>query len=125
MTRASMTRRIVWLILAVTGLALGVWPAIAQQSTTTPPAPPKQEEEPFWAVGRPKSGAGAQMAPVPAFPIPTPADKLPVSKIKVPPGFNVEIYAAEVFDARPAPGRQGNGVRQLAVRRGQDLRSRG
>src|SRR5499426_1680661 len=100
MTRASMTRRIVWLILAVTGLALGVWPAIAQQSTTTPPEPPKQEEEPFWAVGRPKSGAGAQMAPVPAFPIPTPADKLPLSKIKVPPGFKVEIYAAEVFDAR-------------------------
>ena len=72
MTRASMTRRILWLILGVSGLALGVWPAIAQQSTTTPAEPPKQEEEPFWAVGRPKSGAGAQMAPVPAFPIPTP-----------------------------------------------------
>ena len=100
MTRASMTRRILWLILGVSGLALGVWPAIAQQSTTTPAEPPKQEEEPFWAVGRPKSGAGAQMAPVPAFPIPTPADKLPISKIKVPPGFKVEIYAAEVFDAR-------------------------
>src|SRR5262245_65420916 len=100
MTRASMTRRILWLILGVSGLALGVWPAIAQQSTTTPAEPPKQEEEPFWAVGRPKSGAGAQMAPVPAFPIPTPADKLPIAKIKVPSGFKVEVYAAEILDAR-------------------------
>jgi hypothetical protein len=81
-----MTRRIVWLIVAVTGLALVAWPAIAQQ--TTPPAePPKQEEVPFWAIGRPQAGPGAQMAPVPAFPIPTPADKLPLAKMKVPPGF--------------------------------------
>jgi hypothetical protein len=29
MVGASMTRRIVWLIFAVTGLALGAWPAIA------------------------------------------------------------------------------------------------
>src|SRR5262245_5145924 len=100
MTRASMTRRILWLILGVSGLALGVWPAIAQQTTTPPASPPKQEEEPFWAIGRPKSGPGAAMAPVPAFPIPTPADKLPIAKMKLPPGFKVEIYAAEVFDAR-------------------------
>ncbi len=66
-----MTRRIAWLIVAVTGLALVAWPAIAQQPTTPPAEPPKQEEEPFWAIGRPKTGPGAQMAPVPAFPIPT------------------------------------------------------
>ncbi|HSB41644.1 MAG TPA: sorbosone dehydrogenase family protein, partial [Methylomirabilota bacterium] len=92
-----MTRRIASLIVAVTGLALVAGPAGAQ---TPAPAPPKQEEEPFWAVGRPKSGPGAQMAPVPAFPIPTPADKLPIAKMKLPPGFKVEIFAAEVFDAR-------------------------
>jgi glucose/arabinose dehydrogenase len=97
--RASKTRRIARLIVAVTGLALAAWPAIAQQ-TTTPPAQPKQEEVPFWAIGRPQSGPGAQMAPVPAFPIPPTADKLPLSKIKVPPGFKVEIFASEVFDAR-------------------------
>src|SRR4029077_13666344 len=100
MIRASTTRRIVWSIVAVTGLALGVWPAIAQQTTTPPAEPPKQEEEPFWAIGRPKSGAGAQMAPVPAFPIPTPADKLPIAKMKVPPGFKVEVFASEALDAR-------------------------
>jgi glucose/arabinose dehydrogenase len=40
------------------------------------------------------------MAPVPAFPIPTPADKLPIAKMKVPPGFKVEVFASEVLDAR-------------------------
>ncbi len=35
---------------------------------------------------------------MPAFPIATPADKLP--KMKLPPGFKVEVYAANVLDAR-------------------------
>src|SRR5262249_61526052 len=66
-------------------------PALAQK---------KEEEPPFWAIGRPKTGPGAQMAPVPAFPVPTPADKLPIAKMKVPEGFKVEVYAAEILDAR-------------------------
>ena len=80
MTHASMARRIGSLIVAVAGLALCAWPVIAQQST--PPAEPPKEEVPFWAIGRPQAGAGAQMAPVPAFPIPTAADKLPIAKMK-------------------------------------------
>jgi len=56
------------------------------------------------------------MAPVPAFPIPTPADKLPIAKMKVPLGFKVELYAANVFDARGLrQGGQGHRLRQLAV----------
>jgi glucose/arabinose dehydrogenase len=86
--------------MACAALVLFVWPAIAQQTTQTPPPAPKAEEVPFWAIGRPKSGPGAAMAPVPAFPIATPADKLPIAKIKVPPGFKVEVYAANVLDAR-------------------------
>ena len=41
-------------------------------------AEPKKEEVPFWAIGKPTAGPGATMAPVPALPIPTAADKLPV-----------------------------------------------
>ena len=67
-------------------------PGLAQQA---PPA-----EEPGWAKGRPKAGAGAQLAPVPAFPIPTAPDKLPTSKFKLPPGFKVETWASGVLDAR-------------------------
>ncbi|MGP0095095.1 MAG: PQQ-dependent sugar dehydrogenase [Xanthobacteraceae bacterium] len=58
------------------------------------------EDTPFWAVGRPDAGAGAKMAPVPALPVPTPADKLPIAKLKVPPGFKVEVWASNILDAR-------------------------
>lgn len=61
----------------------------------TPPA-----EEPGWAKGRPKTDTAMKMAPVPAFPIPTPADQLPVKKLKLPPGFKVEVWASGVLDAR-------------------------
>lgn len=65
------------------------------------PAKPAAEEEPFWAIGRPKTNADAmKMAPVPAFPIPTAADKLPIKKIKLPPGFKVEVWASNILDAR-------------------------
>ena len=60
----------------------------------------KPAEEPFWGVGRPKGDATANMAPVPSFPIPTAADKLPISKMKLPPGFKVEVYASDILDAR-------------------------
>jgi glucose/arabinose dehydrogenase len=60
----------------------------------------KAEEEPGWAKGRPKAGAGATLAPVPAFPLPTPADQLPLAKIKLPPGFKAEVWASGVLDAR-------------------------
>ena len=71
-------------------LMLATFAAFAQQ-----PA-----EEPFWAKGRPKTDTAMKMAPVPAFPIPTAADKLPLSKIKLPPGFKAEVWASGILDAR-------------------------
>ncbi len=59
-----------------------------------------QEPEPGWAKGRPKTETAMKMAPVPAFPIPTAADKLPTNKFKLPPGFKVETWASGVLDAR-------------------------
>ncbi len=58
----------------------------------------KQEEVPFWAVGKPKTGPGSQMAPVAAPPIPTAPDKLP--QLKVPAGFKVEVFQSGILDAR-------------------------
>jgi glucose/arabinose dehydrogenase len=60
----------------------------------------KEAEEPFWAKGRPKTDTAMKMAPVPAFPIPTAADKLPVAKMKLPPGFKAEVWASGILDAR-------------------------
>lgn len=62
--------------------------------------PPKKEEVPFWAVGMPKNDTASKMAPVPSFPIPTAADKLPLSKLKLPPGFTAEVWASGILDAR-------------------------
>ncbi len=76
---------------------------MAQEKAKPAPAPakPAAEEEPFWAIGRPKASSDAmKMAPVPAFPVPTAADKLPVKKIKLPPGFKVEVWASNILDAR-------------------------
>jgi hypothetical protein len=96
--------------LALAGFGCGILTASAQQKDAAKPAPKaaapapkaeaKKEEEPFWAVGRPKGDATAKMAPVPALPIATAADQLPVKKIKLPPGFKVEVYQAGVLDAR-------------------------
>jgi len=58
------------------------------------------QEEPGWAKGRPKTDVAMKMAPVPAFPLPTPADQLPVKKFKLPPGFKAEVWASGVLDAR-------------------------
>jgi glucose/arabinose dehydrogenase len=64
-------------------------------------------DEPGWAKGRPKTETAMKMAPVPAFPVPTPADQLPTKKLKVPPGFKVETWASGILDARGL--RQGPG----------------
>ena len=58
----------------------------------------KKEEVPFWAIGRPESGPGNKLAPVPAPPIPTAKDKLP--QLSVPAGFKIEVYAHGILDAR-------------------------
>ena len=78
--------------LAIAAVALTtLGQALAQQA----PA-----EEPGWAKGRPKTDTAMKMAPVPAFPIPTPVDQLPIKKFKLPPGFKAEVWASGVLDAR-------------------------
>jgi len=85
------------LLLAGTLAALMACPAAAQQ----PPAPgaaPLPPGSPL--IGRPSTEGAMKLAPVPPPPIPTSADKLPVTKLKLPPGFKLELYAAGVDNAR-------------------------
>ncbi len=44
--------------------------------------------------------AAAKLAPVPAPPIATAADKLPIDKLKAAKGFKIEVYASGIADAR-------------------------
>jgi glucose/arabinose dehydrogenase len=79
------------LLSAVCAGGVAALPAAAQE---------KKEEVPFWAIGRPNTDAAMKMAPVPAHPIPTARDKLPVKKLKVPKGFKIEVWQDGILDAR-------------------------
>jgi glucose/arabinose dehydrogenase len=69
----------------------------AQQSppTTAAPLPPGSP-----LIGRPDNEAAMKLAPVLPPPLATPADKLPVAKLSAPKGFKIELFAANVDNAR-------------------------
>jgi glucose/arabinose dehydrogenase len=82
------------------GAFLLALPASAQQDPQAPPAvtnPPPAEGA---LMGRPETPGAQALAPIPNPPLATPADKLPVAKIKVPEGFKVEVFASGIKDAR-------------------------
>ncbi len=64
--------------------------ASAQQAATPTPAP---AAVPGWAVGRPESGPLARLAPHAPRLTETPLAEVPVSSIRVPQGFRVEVFA--------------------------------
>ena len=65
------------------------------------PAPaPAAAPPPAWAQGRPDSLASSPLAPHAPVLTVTPADKIPVDKIKVPDGFKVELWASGAPGAR-------------------------
>jgi glucose/arabinose dehydrogenase len=94
--------------LLVAGAFIGVFTlaASAQQPTNPPPAGAAPAAAPALPPGSPLIGrpanseAAAKLAPIAPPPIPTTADKLPLAKLKVPSGFNIEVYAAGVANAR-------------------------
>ena len=84
--------------------------AAQQPATPAPAASPAPAAAPAAAaplppgsplIGRPADNeAAAKLAPVAPPPIAAAADKLPVAKLKLPPGFNIEVYAAGMANAR-------------------------
>ena len=82
--------------LLLAGAFLGVltYGAAAQQ----PAAQPLPPGSPM--IGRPDNEAAQKLAPVAPPPLAAAPDKLPLAKLKVPAGFNIEIYAAGMANAR-------------------------
>jgi glucose/arabinose dehydrogenase len=81
--------RALWLagaFFAASTLAAG-----AQQAAQSPPSP---------LTGRPDNEAAQKLAPVASPPLPAAPDMLPLAKLKVPAGFNIEVYAASMANAR-------------------------
>jgi glucose/arabinose dehydrogenase len=70
-----------------------------QAPVAAPAAPALPPGSPL--LGRPEGNeAAAKLAPVAPPPLPTAADKLPTAQLKLPPGFNIEVYASGVANAR-------------------------
>jgi glucose/arabinose dehydrogenase len=101
------------LLLAGAFIGVFTYSAAAQQPANPPAAaPPAAAPAPAPAaapalppgsplIGRPAGNeAAAKLAPVAPPPIAAAADKLPTAKLKVPAGFNIEVYAAGMANAR-------------------------
>lgn len=74
-------------------------PAAAMPAATPAAAPALPPGSPL--IGRPDGNeAAAKLAPVAAPPLPAPADKLPTAQLKLPPGFNIEVYASGIANTR-------------------------
>ncbi|HEU5277143.1 MAG TPA: PQQ-dependent sugar dehydrogenase [Xanthobacteraceae bacterium] len=84
---------------AVIGIA---GPVSAQQpppaAPVAAPAAPLPPGSPM--IGRPESEGAMKLAPVAPPVLPVPGDKLDLSKLKLPKGFKIELYAAGVDNAR-------------------------
>lgn len=70
-------------------------PAAGAAPAAAAPLPPGSP-----MIGRPDNEAAAKLAPVAPPPLPAAPDKLPLAKLKLPPGFNLEVYAAGMANAR-------------------------
>jgi glucose/arabinose dehydrogenase len=95
--------------LLLAGAVIGVFTlgAAAQQPAAPPAAAPATPAAaPALPPGSPLIGrpadneAAAKLAPVAPPPIAAALDKLPLAKLKVPAGFNIEVYAAGMANAR-------------------------
>ncbi|HEY1979551.1 MAG TPA: sorbosone dehydrogenase family protein, partial [Xanthobacteraceae bacterium] len=74
-------------------------PAAATPAPAAAAAPALPPGSPL--IGRPdNNAAAAQLAPVPSPPFATAADKIPIDQLKAPKGFNIELYASGMPNAR-------------------------
>ena len=88
--------------LSLAGLAAGLvflqaQPSLAQQPGAAPLPTPTMNSV---MKDAPDNPAAQKLAPVAPPPIPTPADKIQVGKLKVPKGFKVEVFASGMVNAR-------------------------
>jgi glucose/arabinose dehydrogenase len=98
-TKMSLSRGTL-LISAASALIVTALPALAQDEPKAPVAPKVVPPAQGPLEGRPETPGAQALAPLAPPPLATPADQLPLAKIKVPTGFKVEIYASGIKDAR-------------------------
>jgi glucose/arabinose dehydrogenase len=96
-------------LLAAVFIGASTFNAAAQQPAGPPAANPPAAAAPAAAaplppgsplIGRPDNQAAAKLAPVASPPLAAAPDKLPTAKLKLPAGFNIEVYASGMANAR-------------------------
>jgi glucose/arabinose dehydrogenase len=89
-------------LLATTALAQQASPPAAQPAPAQPAAAQPEALPPGSPlIGRPADNPAAmKLAPVPSPPLAIAADKIPVGQLKAPKGFNIELYASGMPNAR-------------------------
>jgi len=104
MNSSVTARRSLLLAGTIAGMLLAA-PVFAQTPPASPPAaaPPAAAPLPPGSplIGRPAGNeAAGKLAPVAPPPIPAAADKLPTNALKLPSGFNIEVYASGIANTR-------------------------
>ena len=89
----------------VVGLLLTPKLLVAQQSSSSQPSATAPQPLPSPTTNsvladQPKTEGAQKLAPVAPPPIAAAADKIPADKLKVPPGFKLELYASGMANAR-------------------------
>jgi glucose/arabinose dehydrogenase len=74
--------------------------AVLVAGTAIVPAVGAQQPPPAWKQGQPPEMANSPLAPHPLPPAPRAAKDLPVDKVKLPPGFRIEVWAEGLHNGR-------------------------
>ena len=93
MSHTSTTARMLHtttVLVTLGAIALAAAPVWSQQ----PAAPP------IWKQGQPPDLANSPLSPIPVPPVPTPANQIPLNKVKLPPGFQISVWADGLHNAR-------------------------
>jgi hypothetical protein len=105
--RISMGYR--FLLVLLLSVLLDATPASGQQTGDKPASPdaakplPSQQPQPTTVPGRPdipNAEVAKQLRNVAPLPFGAPAHKLPIAQLKLPKGFEVEVYASGIPNAR-------------------------
>ena len=75
-------------------------PAQAQPAQQTPQPEQAREAPPPWTQGRPPDLEGSTLRPHPPGLVAKPASEIRLDKVKLPAGFRIEVWAADVANAR-------------------------
>jgi glucose/arabinose dehydrogenase len=97
----SRSARLSLLLAGALGSLLIAAPPVAAQQPAAPAATPAPLPPGSPLIGRPDGNeAASKLAPIAAPPLPAAPDKLPTAQLKLPPGFNIEVYASGIANTR-------------------------